>query len=320
MNFAHLDLFIHVVRCGSFAAAARALNVDPSVISKAIKQLESELGFRLFHRSTRSIALTSSGEHYLRKVEPLLDGLYEAGDFVLQETRQPSGKVRLTASVAFGQICLLPLLQEFRLRYPGVQLECVFSDAVVDLISENVDMAFRLGTRVDPNLFGRKVMDLQYCVCASPQFLSRYPSPEKPLDIQVLECLSMAMPGYRDCWYFQGAAGAEAVMVKPAVTFSSALALREAALMGMGVALLANVLIEDELQRGQLINIFPEHRVYFNEESMAAWLVYPSRTHVPARVRLLMDFLLTQLSIKYDENESRRLGGDNLNDRHDPLQ
>lgn len=154
-----MRMFVEVARRGSFAAAARDRDVDPSSVSRAVALLEEELGVRLFQRTTRRVALTEAGEIYLARVTALVDELDFARDEARGVSTGPVGTLRLTASVAFGNTCLVPLLPEFRERYPGVKLELLLTDTVLDLVAERVDLAIRLGRRFDADFIATKLFD-----------------------------------------------------------------------------------------------------------------------------------------------------------------
>lgn len=292
MEINDLQLFVQVAECGGFTAAARRLGADPSFVSRTIAKLERELGFNLFHRNTRTIALTSAGATYLRSLAPLLDELKQAEEGARQQNVQPEGCLTLTASTAFGQACLLPHMPEFRERYPGVQLDLRFTDSVLDILAEQIDLACRLTSRADPNLVGKKLFSTCFFVCASPAYLATAAAPIHPGDLAEHKILAFNLPGYRGRWLFKSKAGATTkIPVQPIVLVSNALAIRDATLRGMGVALLANWLVEEDLKKGNLVRLFPEYCVTATDFQSAAWLLYPSRLFIPAKTRAMVDFL-----------------------------
>lgn len=292
-----MRMFVEVARRGSFAAAARDRNVDPSSVSRAVALLEEELGVRLFQRTTRRVALTEAGEMYLAKVTTLVDDLDDARDQARGVSAGPIGTLRLTVAVSFGYTKLIPLLPAFRERYPAVKLELLLTDAVLDLLTERVDLAIRLGRRFSPEFIATKLLETQYRVCASPAYLANKKTPRVPQELQEHSCLLLALPEYRSRWLFRDKQGkVQEIPIHGDVTILSTLALRACALAGMGPVLLPNWLIDEDIAQGRLIDLFPDYRVAATDFDTAIWLLYPSRTHLPNKVRVMIDFLKQHLS------------------------
>lgn len=296
MDVENLRIFVEVVRRGSFAAAARDRNVDPSAVSRAVTSLESELGTRLLQRSTRRMGLTEAGSLFFDRIEALIDELDHARDEVLEAGARAVGTLRLTASVSFGHLCLLPLLAKFRALYPALKLELLFTDTALDLVSERVDLAIRLGASLDTSLIGVKLFNTRYRVCASPAYLAREKPLRVPQDLGDHKCMSFTLPEFRTRWLFRDSTGTESeVGIDGDVIISSALALRECALADMGPTLLANWLIDDDIAQGRLVDPFPNYQVTATNFETAVWLLYPSRTYLPNKVRVMIDFLKKNL-------------------------
>ena len=292
MNLETLRTFIHVARRGSFAAVARDQATDPSSISRIIAQLEEELGLRLFQRTTRRMTLTEAGATYLSRIDSVLQELDAAQEEAATLNARPKGTLRLTASVAFGTQCLVPHLPRFREAFPDLRLELLLSDANLDLVSERIDLAIRLGPSVEGDLVHVKLRNTAYRVCASPQFLIARQAPENPSDLSKLPCLLFTFPDFRSRWLFRDSKGSlTEVPVRGDILISNALALRECALSGLGLALLADWLIDDDLREGRLVDLFPKHHVTATSFATAAWLLYPSRAFLPKKVRVAIDFL-----------------------------
>ena len=292
MELSSLQIFAEVMRRGSFAAVARARDVSPSAISRSIAALEAELGLRLFQRTTRRLAPTEAGALYFARIEPLVGELEQARQAAADVREEPSGTLRVTASVAFGQTCLVPLLPELHRRHPGLALELLLTDGNLDLIAERIDVALRLGPRSDSRLIGLRLFETRYRVCASPDYLARAGAVATPEALRDRPCLVFALPGYRSRWIFRDSAGRQSeVPIEGRFVISSALALRDCALNGLGPALLADWLIDGDIAAGKLVDLFPEHRVTATDFETAAWLLYPSRAYLPLKVRALIDFL-----------------------------
>jgi len=297
MNLDTLDLFVEVARKRSFAAVAKKRNVDPSSVSRAIADLEAELGLRLFQRTTRTMTLTEAGDVYLSRIEPLTEEIARAREAALQVTGQPRGLLRITASVTFGQMCIMPLLGEFRALYPHLKVECLFTDANLDLVADRIDLAVRLAPIVRGDLIVSKLMDTRYRVVASPAYLASRPPVGRPSDLSAHKVLFFNLKAFRTRWLFRDAAGhVESVPIDGDITLAPAGSLLAAAIDGLGPALLPDWLIENAIGRGELVDVLPEHRAAATTFDTAAWLVYPSRAFVPRKVRAMVDFLRVRLA------------------------
>lgn len=297
MDLRTLDLFTHVARRGSFAAVAKERNLDPSVISRAIADLEGELGLRLFQRTTRSMRLTEAGDLYLARIEPLVAELAQAREAAARGAGTPRGLLRMTASVTFGQTRIVPLLGAFKARYPDLVIECLFSDANVDLVADRIDLAVRLAPTIEGDLIAAKLMDTHYRLVASPAYLAAHPPLARPADLAAHRVLLFNLRAYRTRWLFRDAEGREeAVPIAGDITLAPAGSLLTAALSGLGPALLPDWLVSEAIAAGGLVDVLPAHQATATTFDTAAWLVYPSRSYLPSKVRVMADFLREKLA------------------------
>lgn len=297
MDLENLRIFIEVARRGSFAAVARDHNIDPSSVSRVVASLEEELGIRLFQRTTRHLTLTEAGNLYLCRVDALLDELEHARDEALAVSVGPIGTLRVTTSVAFGHKFLVPLLAEFRNFFPDLKLELLLTDTNLDLVSERVDLAIRLGPNIQIGVICVKLFNTRYRVCVSPAYLEREKYLHVPDDLRVHKCLLFTLPNFRSRWLFRDNNGTVSeVPIEGDVVISNALALRDCALAGMGPALLANWLIDEDIAQGKLLDLFPNYHVTATDFETAAWLLYPSQTYLPNKVRVMINFLKRKCS------------------------
>jgi DNA-binding transcriptional LysR family regulator len=297
MELSVLQTFVDVVKQGSFAAVARERNVDPSSVSRAIAGLEEELGIRLLQRTTRQLSPTEAGMVYFQRIQPLVEEMQQAIDVAIDVSGQPKGTLRITASVSFGLKCIVPLLPDFRSMYPDLTMDLVLTDANVDLFAERIDLAIRLGLLADSTSIAQQLIQTRYFICASPQYLKQWGHPKIPSDIEKHNCLLFPLAGFRSKWRFRNRDREESeVFVRGHTIISNAIALQQCAIAGMGLALLPNWLIGDDLRDGTLVNVFPSYDVTATEFSTAAWLVYPSRAYVPLKVRVFIDFLKQSIS------------------------
>jgi DNA-binding transcriptional LysR family regulator len=303
MEIDALRLFIQVARRGSFAIAARERGTDPSSVSRTIASLEDELKVRLLHRSTRRMTLTEAGAKYLARLEPLLEELDQAREEALAVSAKPIGTIRLTASIAFGEKCVAPLLPKLRETYPDLGIDLILTDANLDLVSEGVDLAIRLGPSRDSSLIGVKLVDTRYRVCVSPSYLKacreRGRRLDKPVDLADHDCILLNLPDYRSRWLFRDATGeVTPVAVHGDLLISNPLVLLTCAIEGMGPALLADWLVRKAIANGELTDLFPDYAVAATDFETAAWLLYPSRIYLPTKVRTVIDFLRHAFGVK----------------------
>lgn len=297
MDLTVLQLFIEVMRKGSFAAVARDRNVDPSSVSRAIARLEDDLGIRLLQRTTRRLVPTEAGAAYFGRIEPLLEEMQQAILVATDLSGQPQGSLRVTASVSFGQHCLVPLLPEFQAQYPDLTVDLLLSDAVVDVVAERMDLAIRLGRWQDSTLISQRLMRTHYAVCASPDYLRGYGQPQDPGDITGHNCLLFPLTVFQNRWIFKDQQGIlSEVPVSGRTLISNAIALQQCALAGMGLALLPLWLIQADLAKGSLVQILSQYQVTATDFETAAWLIYPSRSYVPSKVQVLIQFLKTAIT------------------------
>lgn len=295
MDIETLRIFAEVAHRGSFSEVARSRGTEPSSISRAVGVLEAELGERLFQRTTRKLSLTEAGALYLARTEPLVAQLEEAGGEARAIGRGPVGTLRLSVSVSFGMVRVVPILERFRALYPDLTVELLMSDVQVDLVRDGIDLAVRLAPAVEANLVTARLMPTRYRVVAAPAWLEAHQM-AAPADLAVCDALRFTLAGFRDRWMFRGSDGAvEVVPVGGRLLFSSAVGLREAALAGMGPTLLADWLIGRDLAEGRLVDCFPDYDVAATDFDTGVWAIYPSRHFLPGKVRAMLDFLRAEL-------------------------
>ena len=294
------DHFLDVAKLGSFAAVARKHTIDPSIISRAISQLEKDLGVRLFQRTTRSLALTEAGQRFKLGIEGVVDELDHIRETLGTLASEPEGPLTITASVAFGQTMIMPLLQRFLATYPKIDLCLKLTDQNVDMVGEGIDLAIRLAPPLEIDVIASKLMTTHYAVCASPDFLEGLTHRLDSIhDLTALDTVCFDIPNFRERWVFQNDEGIQTkVRVTPRVTISNALGVKEATLKGLGAALLPNWLIKQNLEAGDLIRLFPDYQVTATVFDTAAWLIYPSRSFLPRKTRLAIRFLQQTLGQK----------------------
>ena len=290
MEVETLEIFVDVYRAGSFSRVARANAVTPSSVSRAISSLEKELSSRLFQRSTRRLAPTEAGARFFQRVVPVLEELTRARLDLQDDSAR--GHLRVSSSVAYGQTCIVPRLGTFTRAYPEVELELVMNDRRVDVISERIDLAIRHGSLADSTLVARRLCAVDYRLVASPTYLSEAPDLESPEDILEHRCITFALEAFRT-WRFRQEDEVRAVEPVKRLTLSGALGVRACAVDGVGLAILPDWAIRDELAAGTLVSLLPEWRAAGSTFDSSLWLVYPSRAYVPAKVRVFEEFVFS---------------------------
>jgi len=294
MKIDSLRLALSVQRAGGFAAAAREAGIDPSLVSRSIGVLETDLGFRLFTRNTRRFAVTDAGSAFLKRIAPLLDDFDSArAEAASDQQGAPVGRVRLTASVAFGQMWLMPRVPALRQTFPEISLDLVLSDSIVDLVGDTVDIALRLGPLKDSSLVGTTLFAVRHRVVAAPGYLDLHGRPRAPHDLAQHECLLLPMQGYLSLWKFRrtGKTDETQVTVAGKLVVSSPLALHHAALDGLGPALLPDWMIASDLEAGRLLDLFADHDVTATDFDTSATLLYADRSAARPAVRAVADYL-----------------------------
>lgn len=295
MDLEALKIFAAVMQQGSFAAVARATGTDPSQISRTVAALEHTLGVRLFQRTTRKLSPTEAGALYYERTRTAIEDLERARQIARDATERPSGTLRVTASVSFGQRWLVPRLPALRKAHPTLRIDMLLTDAVVDLVAEQIDVAVRLGPRTDSGMVGTLLMPTRYRVVASPAYLRRHGKLRAPQQLSERDCLLLPLSNYATRWLFKDAQGSiTEVPVHGSITLSTALALHQAALDGLGPALLANWVVDEDIAAGKLVDLFAAHHVTATDFETAVRLLYPSRAYLPLKVRAFIDFMKAQ--------------------------
>lgn len=283
-----INEFVCVVETESFTAAAKRLEVSVAHISRQVNQLEDRLGAKLLYRTTRKLRLTEVGEVYYQHARKILDDMQAAERAVMEMEGKPTGKLRITAPVYYGEYFLAPLVNDFLLQYPQLDLELKLTNETVDLVKEGYDLAIRLGTLDSSSLMCRKLARRTQYLCASPAYLVTHGTPQTLADLANHRCLG----GSLDHWRFLENGKLRNWRVGSAWSCNSGLALKDAALKGLGIVQLPDYYVQAALAQGSLVSLLESHRL----PDDGVWVVYPQNRHLSPKVRLLVDFLVAQLS------------------------
>ena len=260
MDLTSIQLFIDVMKHSSFANVARIRNIDPSSVSRTIRKLENNLGFRLFQRTTRKLAPTEAGQAYFNQVNELVEALLKAGEQALDLSSQPIGTLKVTACTSFGQKMLVPVLPIMKKKYPKLSIELLLTDNQVDIVEQQIDVAIRFGKQTTNDFVYTKLAPRTFKVCASPQFVKQNNLTADPNCISHLDCLRFSIPGYRDHWKFRRPNEEELkVPVSGNFLISHGMTMTASAVAGLGIALLPDWLCRDEIADGKLVDLFPDY-------------------------------------------------------------
>ncbi len=287
-TLSNLECFVRSAEAASFSEAARRLGLSPAAVSRNVAMLEKNLGVRLFQRSTRRLHLTEAGERLLAGIGPSLDALQSALGDAAGDGQQPAGVLKVSVSPSFGLEYLMPLLPGLLARYPQIRPEWHFENRQVDLIAERYDVAIGGGFQLAQGVVARTLAPAHLVAVAAPGWLAGRPLPLHPRELAGSGAIGMRFlqSGRLRDWTMRTASGAEAVLDLPALAvLSDPQAVRSAALMGVGVAVLALADVLDQLEQGALIRLLPDWYVDAGNIS----LYYPSRAQLPAKTRVFID-------------------------------
>jgi DNA-binding transcriptional LysR family regulator len=283
-----VSTFAKVVELKSFRAAAAALGIPKSTVSRKIAELEDTLGARLLERTTRSLRLTEAGHAYHLRIAPALDVLVEAERAIEEQNEKPSGKLKLSMTVEGGQTLLAPVLSEYLRSYPEVRLQIELTDRRVDLVEEGFDLAIRAGALADSTLIARKLGSPgSLHVYASPQYLERRGNVRHPEELVRHDCLLMSAQSTPGVWTFRERRKLLPVKVRAYAEANSFVLLRELSLAGHGFARLPRYFASPWLEQGLLVSVLDQ----FLPEPMPWHAVYPSARHLSPKVRELVELL-----------------------------
>ncbi len=287
-----MRVFVRVAASGSLAAAGRALNLSQTMITKHVEAIETRLGVRLLHRSTRRLTLTEAGRSYLDACQRILAEIEEAEQEAAAGQTEPRGLLRVNMPVSFGTLQIAPLLGRFVARHPLVELDLGLNDRVVDLIEEGWDLAIRIGMLRDSSLVARRLAPCQTVVCASPAYLAAHGTPRSIADLARHNCLGYTLSerlGVRR-WSF-GADAAIAAPVSGRLRANNGDALRAAALAGLGVIYQPTFLVGADIRAGTLIALPLDHAP---APAGQVYAVFRPDRRLPLKSRAIIEFLAEQ--------------------------
>lgn len=283
-----MRVFTAVVEADSFAGAAARLELSRGMASRYVAQLETHLGVRLLHRTTRRLSLTGAGSDYYPRAVQVLAMIEEAGAAVAQEALAPRGTLRVTAPSVFGTRHLDHAIAEFVQRHPGVEVDLSLSERMVDLVDEGFDLAIRVATDIAPGLVARRLAPVRMALCAAPAYLERHGRPRTPAELADHNCLCYAQAADGSDWLLRCAGEERSVRVAGSLRSNNGEVLMNAASAGLGVIFEPTFLVYAALREQRLVRLLPE----WQGDDYAMFAVYPNRRHLPLKVRSFIDFLV----------------------------
>ncbi|KQN29400.1 MULTISPECIES: LysR family transcriptional regulator [unclassified Sphingomonas] len=287
-----LEIFAAVMREGSFSAAGRTLGLTPSAVARSIDRIEARLGVRLLLRSTRALTPTAEGQAYLQTARRILADLDDA-EQQLADQGAPRGRLRISAALSHGRLCIVPLLGEFAALYPHILVDFALSDGIVDIAAGQADVAVRFGALPDSPLTARKLGESGRVIVAAPDYLAQYGTPVVPEDLHAHNCLNFNFRRTEPIWPFRRDGGDIVLSVKGTIEANNGETLGQLAAAGVGVARVGAFSVVDDIAAGRLVPILED----FNPGDVELiHAVFVGGSQTPARVRVFVDFLSERLA------------------------
>lgn len=302
-KFSEMQVFVAVADTSGFSAAARQMGLAPSSVLRLVDSLEERLGVKLLNRSTRSVTLTEGGRNFYDRVQGILSQLDAADVAAAALDEEPQGVLKVTAPVTFSTMYLGAVFRELHRRYPQLQLDLQLSDGVSNMIDESIDVAIRIGATGDqPNVIARRLAAHERVICASAHYLREHPAPTAPSDLLAHQCLQFSYDGPRRGWRFRRRGGVDGVIeevnVQGNLYANNAELLRQAAVNGRGVAMLAHWLVRDDLAAGRLVAMLDDFEVNPGSMDVGIYAMYPANRRGSVKVKAFIDLLIETLGVQ----------------------
>lgn len=281
--------FVAVARSSSFTEAGELLGISKSAVGKAIARMEERLGVKLFHRTTRRLSLTADGEAYYAVCAAALDEIGEAESNLGTRLAEPAGRLRVDMPAAFGRRVVLPVLLGIAERYPALQLTLTFTDRVIDLVEEGVDLAIRFGPLEDSSdLVARKLTSHRWVICATPAYLERFGTPHTLEEVAAHRCIVGHRRGQSLSWYANDEGNALRFMPPATYQIGDADAMVDATLAGFGLCQMPEALFRRQIEAGRLVTVLDD----CTRRCIDVHAVWPRAVHLRPKVRHVVDALL----------------------------
>ncbi|WP_068544278.1 LysR family transcriptional regulator [Thalassotalea crassostreae] len=283
-----------VVETGSISAASRIYDVQPSSISRQLAALEQELGVKLLNKTTRNSGLTEAGKKYYEYSQRIVTEFDDAKRAVNDLQEKPQGKLKLSMTVGFGESVVLPLINDFMLLYPSINVQLELTERVVDLVEENIDIAIRSGRLPDSSLISRRLASNNFILCASTSYLANHGTPKDPDDLVNFQCIRYGYSRWKD-WYLMTDERSKLV-IGNALTVNSVNGQKQLVLNDAGLALMPFWAVKKELENGQLTQVLKEDVFSPYEELSSTYAIYLSRDMIPPKTKVFLNFLVESIA------------------------
>lgn len=297
-KFQEITTFTAVVDAGSFVKAADRLGMSKAAVSRHLVDLETRLGIRLLHRTTRKLSLTEEGELFYGRCKEILETLESAENEITSHTDDVSGHIRINAPFSFGIRKLAPLWGIFHQKYPKVTLDVVLSDRLVDVVDEGYDIAIRIAALTNSTMVSKKLTTTRIILCASPTYLKEHGIPKQPADLVNHQVINYSYWAGKEEWSFDGPKGKESVNIKPFMQTNNGDTCLVAALAHQGIVLQPSFIVGDAIRAGDLVEIMPQYKSI----ELGIYALFPTRQHIAPKVRVLIDYLVDYFSKKDLDN------------------
>ncbi|MDF3834279.1 LysR family transcriptional regulator [Cupriavidus basilensis] len=292
--FREIELFVHVADLGNISRAAEALDLSTSAASRLLVGLEARLGVKLIQRTTRRLYLTEIGEEFHRRCKSILSEMREAEEIASEAAVNPTGLLRVSASLSFCMLHIEPLLPEFTSRYPDITVDVVSANRYLDIIENGVDVAIRTRPfEVDSNITIRRLAETRRIFAASPRYLERYGTPTSPDDLKAHKMLIYTYALNPEELALKHGSSSVLVKVKPALSANDGQIVRRAAIDGMGILVQPKYIVYADLQAGTLVPILDDWEL----PRLTMNIAFQTRTHLPAKARLFIEALTERFRI-----------------------
>ncbi|MGY5705559.1 LysR substrate-binding domain-containing protein [Vibrio antiquarius] len=283
-------IFYHLIEQGSFSAAARHMSLTKSVVSKRIAKLEQELGVQLLYRTTRTLTLTEAGRAFFTHAKAVYQAVATAEESIVGLGKNLSGNIKVSVPTISGELILPQVINEFNQKYPDINIDMDLDNRFVDIVNERFDLAIRTGILPDSSLIARKLVDANWIVCASPQYLAKHGIPKQPQALDKHNCLvySYQETGARE-WAFKDGDEVYQITVDGNLCTNNSSVLRNVALLGQGIIYVPRVLVYEDLKQGRLIQLFKDETA----KCLGIYAVYPYTRQQPEKIKIFIDHLYT---------------------------
>ncbi|EOC1304523.1 LysR family transcriptional regulator [Cronobacter dublinensis] len=300
MNLALLPdiaVFVQVVETGSFSAAARKLGSTPSSVSRSVSRLERELGCKLLVRTTRKLRLSEAGSSVFQRAASMMDAARDVMALGGTASQAPQGRVTLGVPKAVGRFVIHPLMEEFLARYQEVDICLRLEDRYMDLIDDEVDLALRITDSPSPGLYGKPLMAIEHLLCATPAYLARHGTPQTPQELRQHSCISLGETAADARWKFRRDGKSVVVQTHGRYAANHTGVRLDAVKRHLGIGSLPRFTAGDALAAGEIVQVLAEWE-FISSYSGRLWLLWSAGRHMPAKIRVLIDYLSEKLAAR----------------------